>query len=70
MLPTLAAVAAAIESEPHPAHRADLEELAAALLQLRLLDWRLIRLRARWCRLSLDAGGAGGDDDSRDPAAA
>lgn len=70
MLLTLADVAAALDEEPHPHHRAELEGLAVALLRLGITRWELARLGAELCRRSLDARTGGGDDDRRDAAAA
>lgn len=69
MLPTLAAVAAALEKESHHERRAVLDELALALLRLGIGRWELAQLRRLLCRLSLDEHPAGGDDDQRDAAA-
>jgi hypothetical protein len=70
MLSPLAVVAAAIDAEPDPARRAELDELALTLLLLGILDRQVALLRARMCRLTLDERSCGGDDDRRDPAAA
>lgn len=70
MLPSLAAVAAAIEEDPHPEHRAMLEELALGLLRLAITRREIAQMRALLCRLTLDGEDVGGDDDRRDAAAA
>jgi hypothetical protein len=48
----LAVVAAAIDAEPDPARRAELDELALTLLLLGILDRQVALLRARMCRLT------------------
>lgn len=70
MLPTIADVAAALDREPHPDHRALLDELALGLLRLGIVRWEIAQMGALICRLTLDEARAGGDDDQRDPAAA
>ena len=70
MLPTLADVAAAIDEQPHPDHRAALDELALTLLRIGLVRWEIAQVGTLLCRLSLDARTGGGDDDRRDAAAA
>jgi len=70
MLPTIADVAAALGEEPHPDRRAALEALASALLRTAIVRRDVAQMRARLCRLALDARGGRGDDDQRDAAAA
>jgi hypothetical protein len=70
MLPTIADVAAALGEEPHPDHRAALQELASALLTMGIARWEIAQLGAVLCRLTLDSRTRGGDDDQRDAAAA
>ena len=67
---TVADVAAAIETEPRPTHRAALERLALSMLLVGVGRWRLARLRALACRARLDATAEGGEDEQRDGAAA
>jgi hypothetical protein len=70
MLLTLADVAAALDVEQRPRHRAVLERLALTMLRVGILRWENAQLEAFLCRLSLDARTGGGDDDRRDAAAA
>ena len=70
MLPTLAAVAAALDEDPQPPCRAVLDELALTLLRLGIVRWEVAALGTVLCRLSLDARTGAGDDDWRDTAAA
>jgi hypothetical protein len=70
MLPTISAVAAALDAEPHEDHRSALDALALSLLRLGILRWEIAHMRALLCRRTLDTRPAGGDDDQRDAVAA
>ena len=72
MLPTIASVAAAIDSELDGARRRELEQLAIGLLELQITQRHVTEMSLVICRLKqlLDRREEGGDDDRRDGAAA
>lgn len=67
---TIADVAVALEHEQDPQRRALLEELATVMFRVSITRWQTARLRSYLCSLTLDAAEKGGEDDSRDGAAA
>jgi hypothetical protein len=67
---SIEAVAAALERTQDPLRRALLQKTALQLFQLELLRWRTAVLQAAVCRLGVDGVREGGDDGSRDGAAA
>jgi hypothetical protein len=67
---SIEAVADALGRTHDPRRRAALQKLGLQLLQLKLLRWRTAVLQAALCRPGVDGVHEGGDDDSRDGAAA